>query len=109
MTPRLGELELFVLLAAARLGDEAYAVSIAREIVRQTGRKAGRASVYVTLQRLEQKGLVSTRLGEPVAERGGKARRLVQLTAAGQDAARDSRTALTRLWHGLEFDEEGHT
>jgi PadR family transcriptional regulator, regulatory protein PadR len=98
----LGEFELLVLLACLRLGDEdAYAVSIADEIAARTGRSLQRAAVYVTLQRLEKKGLLSTRLGDPRPERGGKARRLVRVERAGREAVRDARQALQRMWLGL--------
>mgnify|MGYP001357089218 CR=1 FL=1 len=98
----LGEFELLVLLACMRLGsDAAYAVSIVDEIGERTGREIHRAAVYVTLQRLEEKGLVSTRLGDPLPERGGKARRLVRVEPAGRLAVRGSREALQRMWLGL--------
>src|SRR5262245_39058552 len=98
----LGEFELLVLLACLRLGeDEAYAVSIADEIAARTGRSLQRASVYVTLQRLEKKGLIVTRLGDPRPERGGKARRLVRVERAGREAAADARQAFQRMWVGL--------
>lgn len=109
MKPKLGQLELYVLLATARLGDNAYAVSIAREISEHTKHKAGRSSVYVSLQRLEQKGLVTTRLGEPLAERGGKARRLVTLTHAGRSALHATQASLRSLWSGLDLSEEAAT
>jgi PadR family transcriptional regulator, regulatory protein PadR len=99
----LGEFELMVLLAALRLGeDRAYAVSIVDEIRACTGRSVQRASVYTTLQRLEDKGLVSTWLGEPRAERGGKARRQVRVEPAGAQAVRSTRAALRSLWDGIE-------
>ena len=99
----LGELELLVLLAVLRLGEpRAYAVSIADEIRRRTGRSVQRATVYVAMQRLESKGLVSTRLGEPLPERGGKARRHVRLEASGMEALRQARRALRSMWSGLE-------
>lgn len=98
----LGEFELLVLLAALRLGnDKAYAVSIVDDIRDRTGREIHRAAVYVTLQRLEDKGLISTRLGAPLPERGGKARRLVHVTPGGRAAARDVRNAFQRMWGGL--------
>jgi DNA-binding PadR family transcriptional regulator len=98
----LGEFELLVLLACLRLGEaNAYAVAIVDEIDRQTGRKIHRAAVYVTLQRLEKKGLVSTHLGEPRPERGGKARRLVRVEGTGVEAVREARHALQRMWVGL--------
>jgi DNA-binding PadR family transcriptional regulator len=98
----LGEFELLVLLACIRLGEAAaYAVSIVDEIRERTGRDIHRAAVYVTLQRLEKKRLISTRLGDPIAERGGKARREVRVEPAGLEAVRDSRAALQRMWGGL--------
>ena len=98
----VGEFELLVLLACMRLGeDKAYAVSIVDEIRARTGREIHRAAVYVTLQRLEEKGLIATRLGDALPERGGKARRLVQVEAAGRAAVRDSRDAFQRMWVGL--------
>jgi len=98
----LGEFELLVLLASLRLGERhAYAVSIVDEIYARTGREIHRAAVYVTLQRLEKKGLISTRLGDPVAERGGKARRHVRVAPAGMEAIRASREALRSMWTGL--------
>lgn len=98
----LGEFELLVLLACMRLGDdEAYAVSIADEIAARTGRNLQRAAVYITLRRLESKALISTRLGDPRPERGGKARRLVHVEAAGRAAAREARRNFERMWVGL--------
>jgi len=98
----LGEFELLVLLACLRLGaDEAYAVSIVDEIRGRTGRDIHRAAVYVTLQRLERKALITTRLGPPLPERGGKARRLVQVERAGREAVRGARHALQQMWVGL--------
>ena len=98
----LGEFELLVLLACLRLGpDQAYAVAIVNEIRERTTREIHRAAVYVTLQRLEDKGLITTRLGESLPERGGKARRLVTLQPAGRVAVRDSRAAFQRMWLGL--------
>jgi PadR family transcriptional regulator len=97
----LGEFELLVLLAALRLGDEAHPVSIVEEIRIRTERAVQRAAVYVTLQRLEDKGLVTSWMGKPLPERGGKARRHVRLTRGGRDAVREARTALTSMWSGL--------
>ena len=98
---RLGEFELLVLLAALRLGDDAHAVSIGDEIRARAGRSVQRAAVYVTLQRLEDKGLVDSWLGQPSAERGGKARRHVRLTREGKTAVRGARAALQSMWAGL--------
>lgn len=104
----LGELELLVLLAVVRLGQErAYAVSIAEEIRKRTERSVQRATVYVTLQRLEHKGLVSTHLGDPLPERGGKARRHVHIESAGLDALRETRRVYRSMWDDLELASEG--
>lgn len=94
----LAEFELLVLLAALRLGpDEAYTVSIADHIQQRTGRSVRRANVYTTLQRLEAKQLVTTRLGEPRAERGGKPRRLVALRPAGLASVRAAAGAIQSM------------
>lgn len=98
----LGEFEQMVLLAIAHLGDEAYANPIVDEIERRTGRSAARAAVYITLRRLEEKGLVSSWMGDPLPERGGKARRYVKLKAAGAKALQEARTASDRMWKGLD-------
>lgn len=82
----LGELEQLVLLATIRLGEDAYAVSIRDEIEARTGIALGRSSVYVTLDRLERKGYLSSKFGAPTPERGGKAKRCFGITAAGRRA-----------------------
>src|SRR5688572_24893111 len=94
----LAEFELLVLLAALRLGsDEAYTVSIAEHIEARTGRPVRRASVFTTLQRLEAKRLVTTRLGDARAERGGKPRRLVSVRPAGIAAVRATTGAIQSM------------
>ena len=99
----LASFELLVLLAALRLGpEEAYTVSIADVIERKTGRSVRRANVHTTLQRLEAKGLVSTRLGDPRPERGGKPRRLVELNPDGLGAIRATTAAIRALAAGVE-------
>ncbi|MDA8020719.1 MAG: PadR family transcriptional regulator [Thermoanaerobaculia bacterium] len=100
----LGDLELLVLLAALRLGeDEAYAVSIAAEIRDRTGRSVQRATIYVTLQRLEHKGLVTTHLSDPIEKRGGKPRRMVRVESRGRAAVLDTQQAFEKMWSGLEL------
>jgi DNA-binding PadR family transcriptional regulator len=101
----LGELEQIVLLAILRLGDEAYAIPILEQIERQTGRKVARGALYTALARLEQKGCLRSRLGEPLPERGGRARRYFTVTPAAVRALKASRAALLRLWRGLEVLE----
>lgn len=98
----LGEVEHLVLLALLRLGEPAYGVPVLDEIATRTGRKPSRAAVYIALQRLEAKGLVRSRLGEPTAERGGRARRYFHLQPAGLDALRESRKALVSMWADFE-------
>jgi PadR family transcriptional regulator PadR len=100
--PSLAEFELLVLLAALRLGpDEAYTVSIADDIQQCTGRSVRRANVYTTLQRLEAKRLIVTRLGEARAERGGKPRRLVTVRPIGVAAVRATTGAIQAMVGGL--------
>jgi len=79
MTIVLGDFEQLVLLSLMRLGSDAYGVSICDEITARTGRDVSLGAVYKTLERMEDKGLVSSRLGEPTAERGGRRKRAVQL------------------------------
>jgi DNA-binding PadR family transcriptional regulator len=98
----LGEFEQMVLLAVIHLGDGAYAIPIVDEIERRTGRTTARAAVYVTLRRLEEKGLITSWMSEPTAERGGKGRRYVKLQPAGVRALRDARRAAERMWQGLD-------
>jgi DNA-binding PadR family transcriptional regulator len=101
-TESLAEFELIVMLAALRLGpEEAYTVSIAEDIAARTGRRVRRANIYTTLQRLEQKGLVSTRLGDPRPERGGKPRRLVSVEPTGLAAVRATTEAIQSMVGGL--------
>ena len=98
----LGELEQIVLLAVLRLGDEAYAVPILEQIEAQTGRKVARGALYTALERLEAKGCLRSRVGDPLPERGGRARRYFTVTPAAVRALKASRLALMRLWNGLE-------
>lgn len=103
----LGEFELMVLLAALRLGEEeAHALAIADDIAERTGRAVRRSAVYVTLQRLEDKGHIETWLGESRAERGGKARRHVRVLPQGAVAVHESRAALERMWVGIDTRPE---
>ena len=102
-TESLAEFELLVMLAALRLGpEEAYTVSISDDIQRKTGRSVRRANVYTTLQRLETKGLVSTRLGDPRPERGGKPRRLVTLEPTGLAALKNTTAAIRAMVTDVE-------
>lgn len=93
----LGELEQLVLLAAIRLGDQAYAVSIRDLIDSEAGIALTRSTVYVTLDRLDRKGYVASRFGDPTPERGGKAKRYFRITAAGRRALAAAEQAVARM------------
>lgn len=98
----LGEFEQLVLLAILQLRGEAYGVPIVDEIERRTGRAVTRAAVYVTLRRLEEKGLVSSWMSESTPERGGKPRRCVRVEQRGLNVLRESREAVNQMWRGLD-------
>ena len=98
----IGEFEHVVLLAILRLGDEAYAVSVRDEILRCTGRDVSRGSIYITLDRLETKGYLKSRLADPTPERGGRAKRYYRLRPMAVDALKENRRAFVALWRGLE-------
>lgn len=97
----LGEFEHIVLLALLRLGKQAYGMRIRQEIEKRTGRKVAIGAVYATLERMQKKGYVSSWLGEPTAERGGRAKRFFQIQAAGADALKRAEEGLTRMRTGL--------
>src|ERR1700719_1444477 len=97
----LGSFELMVMLALIRLGETAYGVPISREVEERSGREVALGSVYATLERLEEKGLVSSELGEPTAERGGRAKRYFRVTAKGLREVRETQAALKKLWRAL--------
>jgi DNA-binding PadR family transcriptional regulator len=93
----LSQLELMVLLATMSSGRDAYGVHISWSIAEKSGRDIALASIYATLERLERKGFVKSALGEPTAERGGKARTYFTATAAGIQEAREAHATLLRL------------
>lgn len=97
----LGNFELMVLLAILRIGEDAYGVPIARELEDFSGRDVLLGSVYAALDRLETKGLVSSRAGDPTPERGGRAKKYFKVTAKGLREVRDTQRTLVRLWRGL--------
>ena len=102
----LGEFEQVVLLALARLGPDAYGMAIRNEIEARTGRDVTIGSLYSALDRLERKGHVSSRLGDPTPERGGRAKRFYRLEVAGVHALNRSKQMLDRLWEGLTLDPD---
>ncbi len=98
----LGEFEQIVLLALLRLQDRAYGMAVRREIEKRTGRNAAIGAVYATLDRMERKGLVTSRVGEPTVERGGRAKRFFDVTGAGVSALSESYQTLNSMVAGLQ-------
>ena len=104
--PTLGEFEQLVLLALTRLGQDAYGVPIADDIIARTKRDVSLGAVYKTLDRLELKGLIVSRMGAPTPERGGRRKKHYRLLATGQRALRQSIAGLRRMTDGLEPELE---
>jgi PadR family transcriptional regulator PadR len=98
----LGEFEYAVLLAVLHLDEEAYAVPIREIIEERTSRPVARGALYTGLDRLENKGCLTSRMGDPSEERGGKARRYYSVTAAGMKALRATHEAMASMTRGLE-------
>ena len=109
MTKResLGEFEHLVLLAIQRLGPGSYGVTIRQEIEACTGRNVSLGAIYPTVDRLESKGFVSSYVGEPTGERGGRSRRHFRIEPAGRAAPRRSWEMLAAMWEGIELLPEG--
>jgi PadR family transcriptional regulator, regulatory protein PadR len=103
----LGEFEHLVLLAVLRLADDAYGMRVRREIAGRTGRDVTIGAVYATLERLEAKGLVVSRMGEPTSERGGRAKRSFLLTGAGVEALNRAQESLLSMLDGIAFPLPG--
>lgn len=99
----IGEFEQVVLLAVARL-DEAYGMTVRREIERQTGRDVSIGSVYITLDRLHGKGYLAERPGEPTPTRGGRSRRVFTLTKDGKAVLEAARAVQDAMWRGVNLD-----
>jgi PadR family transcriptional regulator, regulatory protein PadR len=102
MPPALGEFEQLVLFALVHLGPDAYGATVRREIEARTGREVAISAVYTTLERLEGKGLVRSRVGEPTAERGGRRRRHFELLPEGSRALKVAYDAFTGMTAGIE-------
>ena len=100
--PILGEFEQIVMLALLRLGPDAYGASVCGEIEKRGGRGVSVSAVHTTLERLEQKGLVKSRLGDPTPQRGGKRKRLYEPAALGMKALQASYRSLRNMAEGIE-------
>jgi PadR family transcriptional regulator PadR len=103
MKDSLGEFEQIVMLAILRLGEDAYGASIRTEIETCTGRDPTPGALYTTLDRLEKKAMLSSRLAEPTAERGGRAKRFFKVTKAGNAALAEAQRSYQRLLEGLNL------
>lgn len=99
----LGEFEQMILLAVLQCGENAYGVTVQEELARRTKRRVASGAIYMTLDRLEKKGLLASRLTEPTAERGGRAKRCYTATKPALAALTHSRRSLISLWEGLEW------
>jgi PadR family transcriptional regulator len=98
----LGEFESLVLLAVLRLGDDAYGMRIHEELESRARRRPSYGALYTTLERLEQKGYVSSWIGEPTPERGGRAKKYFKVDNMGKAALRQSYGATRRMADGIE-------
>jgi DNA-binding PadR family transcriptional regulator len=102
MADFLGEFEHIVILALLRLTDHAYGVSVRQEIEQRTGRDVSIGAIYATLDRLESKGYVTSHLGDPTPERGGRSKRFFRVTAKGTTAVNRTHDALRSMTEGLD-------
>jgi PadR family transcriptional regulator, regulatory protein PadR len=105
----VGEFEYLILTSAVRLGDSAYGASIRSEIESATGRPCSIGALYTTLDRLEAKGFVKTWMGDPTPQRGGRSKRLVQVTATGVKVAGDFFRAISRISKGASWTTNRRT
>ena len=99
--PTLGALELTILLAVARLGDDAYGLAVRRDVSTRMGRDYSVGAIYTTLERLEGKGLVVSHVTDPLPRRGGRSRRQFRVTGSGQRAIRQAERITRSVWAGL--------
>jgi DNA-binding PadR family transcriptional regulator len=97
----LGEFEEIVLLTVAILGEEAYGVTVTQELEQKTGRAVGFSSIHTTLQRLEEKGFLSSKMGGATAERGGRRKRFFEVTTLGRRALMEVKQVREELWGAL--------
>lgn len=101
MSDSLGRFEELILLALLRLGPEAYGLALRREVEDRTGRDVSTGALYTALKRLERRGLVSSRVGEPTPERGGRRKKHYRLEASGVLALHNSYLDYTKMTKGL--------
>jgi DNA-binding PadR family transcriptional regulator len=99
----LGEFEYLVLTAASRMQDQGYGAAIRKEIEEVAGRPCSIGALYITLDRLESKGLITTSMGDPSPQRGGRARRMVRVTAKGKRMAAEFYSGVRRMTRGVAW------
>ena len=104
MIDMLGEFEYLLITAAVRLGEDAYGASIRQEIADTTGRRCSLGALYTTLDRLEAKGLIETWMGEATPQRGGRAKRMVKVTAEGTRSAASFYNAIRQVSRGVNWE-----
>jgi PadR family transcriptional regulator, regulatory protein PadR len=97
----LGEFEEIVLLFVAMLDDTAYGVNITHQIIEQTNRAVRLNQVHASLHRLEEKGMIHSKMSEPTAERGGRRKRIFSITAYGLQTLQEIQTVRSNLWNML--------
>jgi DNA-binding PadR family transcriptional regulator len=102
LAPSLSDFDQLVLLALLQLGEQAYGVPIREEIAQRAGREVSVGAVYKALERLESRGLVSSALGDPTPERGGRRKKFYRVEPRGLRTLRASVKSLRRMWSGLE-------
>jgi PadR family transcriptional regulator PadR len=108
MADVLGAFEQAVLLAIVRLRDEAYGRAILKEVQARLDRDVAAGATHATLERLQNKGLISSRLGSGTPVRSGRARRYYRLQPVGRHALNESKSAVDRLWRGIGWPLKGH-
>lgn len=101
------EIELLVMLSVIQCGGEAYGIPILQELRQRSGRRMLRPALYEVLRRLEGKGLLVAEMGDPLPERGGRARKYYELTAQGREAVLAARRSWERMWRGIEIPAGG--
>jgi PadR family transcriptional regulator PadR len=107
MADTLGTFEQAVLLAIVRLKEEAYGRGILREVQERLNREIAAGAIHSTLERLEAKGLIRSRLGTGTPIRDGRARRFYRIQPAGLEALNNARAAVQTLWHGIRWPLKG--
>ena len=104
----LGEFEQMIMLTLLLLDEQAYGASIRSTLAQEVGREVAIGAIYSTLERLERKAMVTSKLGESTAQRGGRPKRFFKVTAQGQQALKKARAAMDTLWQGISIRQLGY-